>query len=188
MNAFFRHSALLAIVASGLLAAAAAPAQATMTPFNAALVTQSTNIMLISSGIATSCPVSTLTGRVSADGRSVTATVDAHGDGRGRTCVDSIFRGSCTVTIRGDFIVFSTASVANTSASFNVSLAANFNATITCPSFSRSVLGPQALGSCATFGQGMQTLNFGCNAIDTNGTTVLWSGSYRVISPNWSVS
>ena len=175
---------LLLIAAVLAVFAAAAPAQATVTPVNSAFTGTSTNSSWTeeSNGIRMRCPRSTFAGRTSADGKSVSGTLDFVRSGA-VTCTESIFGSSVTWACRGNITWRSTSSVAGTSFSGTWAVDSGFECAIR-PSIgsARSIRGPQTPTNCTwTVDQRTQTLTTVCNtiAVDGGGESG-FAASYRV--------
>src|ERR1041384_3921062 len=76
---------------------AAAPANATLTPVNGTISGTSSNFQVVQGSVTISCGRSTVTGTINGTGTAISWTNDFV-SGTGRTCEESLFRSSCTVT------------------------------------------------------------------------------------------
>ncbi len=162
---------LLSIAALAVLAVAAVPAHATVTPVNSAVNSTSTNSNITDegNGIRTRCPLSTFAGRTSADGRALSGTLTFSSSG-GVTCTESIFGSSVRVACTGNVTLRSTSSVARTSASGTATLDSGFSCTITPAIGSpRTIRGPQTPTNCTWTFTPPSTRRTTCNTIAVDG-------------------
>ena len=184
MKALHLRGLVLTIAALSVLAVAAVPAHASVTPVNANIsgVSTDSNLTDEGTGLRTRCPRSDFVGRTSADGRRVSGTLTFSGDGR-TTCTENVFGSSVTVVCRGNVTLTSRSSVAGVSASGDVSLDSDFECTIRAAiGAARSIRGPQTPTNCTwTFTQSTQLLTVRCATILTDsGGESGFAGSYRV--------
>ncbi len=168
----FARWSLLAIAALSLLAIVVIPASATITPVNSAVTATSSNANLTdeSNGLRTRCPLSTGSGRTSADGRSGSGTVTFTSSG-GVTCTESLFGSSVRVACSGNVTLRSTSSVAGASISGTAALDSGFSCTIT-PAIgsARTIRGPQTPANCfETTIFGPSTMRIDCRTIAVDG-------------------
>ncbi len=180
-------AAILAVVAL-----AAPPARASITPTNTSVAATSTNSVITeeSNGLRFRCPRVDFTGRTSADGRSISGTVAFAGDPATRvTCTDSLFGGSVAVTTSGNITWRSTSSVAGTSASGTLSFDSGFTWTYALLGVPRTIRGPQTPSNCTwTYAQTTGTLFLACTTIAIDGGGELsWSGTF-VVRPRLTMS
>ena len=179
MKSLTTRGLILTVAMLSVLAVAAAPAFATLTPAGGAVAATSTNSQLTEGGISVRCPRSDLRGRIAANGLSATGTATFTGDGR-TTCVESFLGSSVTVTCTGTITITSTSSVAGTSASGDLTLDSGYRCTIRSLAGTRTIDGPQTIRGCVTFTQARQTLNVNCAGIRTSTGTATFSGSYAL--------
>ena len=175
---------LMSIAALVVLAVAAVPAQATVTPVNSAATGTATDAGFTdeSNGLRVRCPRSTFTGRTSADGRSVSGTLDFVSSG-GVTCTESFFGSSVRVVCRGNVTFRSTSSISGSTVAGTTALDAGFSCTITpIIGSARTIRGSQSPSNCTWIYQ-QGTLNFRsvCNtiAVDGGGESSM-VGTYRI--------
>ena len=141
-----------------VLAVAVAPARASITPPGGTFTAVSSSSAITENfGTRQSirCDQIEISGRVSADGRSISGTI-RFGRTGGPGCSHS-FLGPMTIQCPGSLTWSSTSSVAGTSASFSLSLDSGFSCTFTAVGFRRDIAGPQAVGGCVTASQGPPT-------------------------------
>jgi hypothetical protein len=171
---------LLSIAALAVLAVAAIPAHASVTPVNSAVNATSTNSVLTDegTGLRTRCPLSTFTGRTSADGRALSGSLTFTSSG-GVTCTENLFGSSVDVRCSGTVTLRSTSSVAGSSASGNVTLDSGFRCDITSLAGRRTITGPQTPSNCSWTFTPPSTLITNCNTIVTTSGEAGFAGTYR---------
>ena len=166
-----RRCQSLALALVGL-AAAAVPAQAAITPPSATVTAiSSSSVISDSQGQRIRCAQIDVSGRVAADGRSISGAF-RFGSSSGTTCEHS-FLGSMEVPCTGSLTLRSTSSVAATSASLTLSLDRGYNCTFNALGIRRDVSGEQTAGLCVTVSQGPPTrLQVNCTFAVVQGGTL----------------
>ena len=175
---------LLTMAMLSVLVVAATPANALFNPRGGAITASSGNSQFVQSGITVRCPTSTVSGRIDADGRGITARVLFSDNSPVRprvTCTESALGSSVTVTTTGNVSIVSQSSVVGVGSSGDLVIPAGSSFVVRSLAGSRTI-GAQTLRGCVTFNQASQTLNFRCTLIDTAGNPVTFTGSYPVTS------
>ncbi len=193
---------LVVVGALSVLAIAAIPAHATITPAGATISASSTDSQLSAGGPIVRCPTSEFTGTINAAGTALSGRLAFSSNPRLRiTCTESTLGSSVTVVCRGLITLRSDSSVAGVSASGTVVLtgATPFECSVTvaalgCTITIRGPQGPFNAGgqpSAWTFDQATQILTADVRTLRAVGTGLCpssnastFSGRYRVTSVN----
>ncbi len=186
---------LLVVAALAVVAAAATPAQATLTPVNARVSATSSDTQLRADdgSLTVTCPTSEVTATISADGRSFSGTV-AFSRGKGRTCLSSgLFAASPVEAIVCRITVRSVSSVAGTSASGDLVTETSGVAPAPCsvdfPAVGITIhVDNQTVRNCITFNQATQSLAVNCRLTVTapplGSRTATFTGNYSINTVN----
>ncbi len=148
-------TALIAI-ALGVMAVAAMPASATLTPPLSALTASSSNADWTRAGFGTRCPTNTFRGTIAADGLSASGEFALSNNGR-PTCPGRL---GCEVTTAGGspttITLRSTASARGVSATFDLVFDANFTLNFSCLGGTNNctISGPQTIRGAGILTQG----------------------------------
>ncbi len=151
-----------------VLAAAAVPAQATVTPVNSSVTASNSSLALWteeSTGTRIICQRSDFTGRTSADGRSFSGTI-TFSSSSGGPCFDNVLGLNYAWACRGNLTWRSSSSVARTSASGTWAFDSGFECTIRPTAGSvRQIRGPQVPTNCTWTFIPPSTLGTRCSTI-----------------------
>ncbi len=179
---------LLTLAALAIIAVAAAPAHARITPAGSTVSANSRDVRFSGPFGSFTCPTSEFTGAVSVDGTTLSGRLAFSRDSRvgGTTrCSDSLGGTFDDPVCVGTVTFRSTSSTASISMSGDVVFDSGFQCSFRDPFYGDvSFRGPQTLRGCFTFNQATQLLTFRCSFIATFGVfgtlTVTLSASYRV--------
>lgn len=177
------HRALtLTLGAALVLAFAATPAHATLTPVNSAFTGSSRDatftIDFRGAPITLRCPQTTVTGRTNGTGTAVSANFIFILRSGGITCVESLFGTSFTITSVGNFTIAVTSSTAGTNASASFSLDSGFQLTFTSITCAYTFRGPQGpFANAVTFVQATQTLTITLRGLAVTGNRCTPTGA-----------
>jgi hypothetical protein len=202
MSKVSKRGILLAAAMLTAFAVAAVPAQATITPVNAAISANSTDSSFaVTPGVVIACPTSTFTGLIAADGRSASGTLEFSSNAR-TPCTLTVLGSSSNVSVVCSLRITlrSTASTAGTSATGDVVIdAANpanaCSITLTAHGCTITV-GAQTIRP-ATISQAAQTLTVnrvnvaatGSGGLCGNGARVsTFTAVYRISTPRITIS
>ncbi len=188
----FAIRGLVAVAALTMLAVAAVPASATITPVNARISASSTDTQLAADdgSLTVRCPIADVTVTNSADGRTLSgnaiftrnartrATCEGSGPGiPPGTSADDI--NDCRITLR------SVSSLRNTNASFDLRI--DGGCTVRVPGIGVTItVDVQTVANCVTFSQATQSLTVRCPLRVRAGAiarTATFSGSFSVSRP-----
>ncbi len=189
-----RGALLLTLAMLAIVATAAAPAHATLTPVSSTVSANSRDVRFSGSFGSFTCPTSDLTGTISTDGTSLSGRLTfSRATGGTTRCIDSLGSAFNDMVCVGTVTFRSTSSTASTSLSGDVTLDRDFQCSFRTLFYGDvTVRGPQTLRNCFAFSQATQIFTLRCSltmTFSSFGTlTVTLSASYRVTTGRLTIS
>ncbi len=183
---------LLTLAALAIIAVAAAPAHARITPAGSTVSANSRDSVFNLTFLSITCPTADITGTLSADGTSLSGRLAFSSSTGGARCRDNLGGVYADFVCRGSATFRSTSSTAGVSASGDLLFDRDLDCTLRSPLLGEVTFrGPQTLRGCLTFNQATQLLTVRCSlaaTVSSNPMTITLSASYRVTTGRLTIS